>query len=103
MTMRDTIITKLHNLPEPLLQQVNDFIDFVSLKNQNQTVDSSSQEHISEAWKQWFKANAEPQHESDKLAEVEKILRETEGSWGHLTLDEIDAQLARQRLFDWDE
>lgn len=46
---------------------------------------------------------AKSQHEKDRVAEVEKILRETEGSWGRLGLDEIDAQLTRQRQFDWGE
>lgn len=46
---------------------------------------------------------AKPQHENDRVARAEKILRETEGSWGNLSLDEIDAQLAHQRQFDWGE
>lgn len=40
-------------------------------------------------------------YENNQIAEVEKILRETESSWGRLSLDEIDTQLAYQRQFDW--
>lgn len=31
--MRETTIAKLHQLPEPLLQEVNDFIDFLLVKH----------------------------------------------------------------------
>ncbi len=34
---------------------------------------------------------------------VEEILAATRGSWGNQSLDEIDAQLAQQRQFDWGE
>jgi hypothetical protein len=34
---------------------------------------------------------------------VEEILAMTRGSWGNQSLDEIDAQLAQQRKFDWGE
>ncbi len=34
---------------------------------------------------------------------AEEILDATRGSWGHQSLDEIDAQLAAQRQFDWGE
>lgn len=50
-TMRETIITKLDNLPDSVLQQVNDFIDLVSLCKQNQ-MDDRAQKEIREAWKQ---------------------------------------------------
>jgi len=41
MTIRDTIITKLNNLPESLLQQVNEFIDLVTIKHQRKTLNDS--------------------------------------------------------------
>jgi hypothetical protein len=34
---------------------------------------------------------------------AEEILAATRGSWGHQSLDEIDAQLAHQRRLDWGE
>ncbi len=33
----------------------------------------------------------------------QEILTRTQGSWGHQSLDEIDAQLAVQRQVDWGE
>ncbi len=82
MTMRDTIITKLHNLPESTLQQVSDFIDLISQGSKDQNGDVNYEKRV---------------------AEVEKILKETKGSWGNLSLDEIDARLTEQRKFDWGE
>jgi hypothetical protein len=34
---------------------------------------------------------------------AEAILAATRGSWGNQSIDEIDAELARQRQFDWGE
>jgi hypothetical protein len=34
---------------------------------------------------------------------AEAILAATRGSWGTQSMDEIDAQLAQQRQFDWGE
>ncbi|WP_013320947.1 DUF2281 domain-containing protein [Gloeothece verrucosa] len=46
MTIRDLAIEKLRTLPEPLLQEVNDFIDFLIHKN-NQ-VPSQLEEQLQE-------------------------------------------------------
>jgi hypothetical protein len=40
---------------------------------------------------------------TDPERSVEEILAMTRGSWGNQSLDEIDAQLAQQRKFDWGE
>jgi hypothetical protein len=80
MTMREAVITKLSNLPDPLLRQVSDFIDLISQEPTD------------------LKSN--PIHE-ERVAEVEKILKKAKGSWGNLSLDEIDARLAEQRRFNW--
>jgi hypothetical protein len=34
---------------------------------------------------------------------AEAVLAATRGSWGNQSIDEIDAELARQRQFDWGE
>ncbi len=34
---------------------------------------------------------------------AQAVFDATRGSWGHQSLDEIDAQLAAQRQFDWGE
>lgn len=55
MTIRDTTIAKLQQLPEPLLQEVSNFIDFVTHKHQAQTVDSQQEETL-KVWSNWFEA-----------------------------------------------
>lgn len=54
MTIRETAIAKLQQLPEPLLQQVSDFIDFLTYKQQHSATISNSQGELAEAWAQWF-------------------------------------------------
>lgn len=56
MTIRDTTIAKLQYLSEPLLQEVNDFIDFVIHKHQVKTVSKTPDESLKEGWLQWFEA-----------------------------------------------
>ena len=53
MTLHETTIAKLQQLPESLLHEVNDFIDFMLLKHQREA-SSRSQEDIAEAWAKWF-------------------------------------------------
>ena len=53
MTIRETTIAKLTQLPEPLLQQVNDFIDrLMPHSNGN----SKPEDAIAEIWAHWFEA-----------------------------------------------
>ncbi len=56
MTIRDTTIAKLQQLPEPLLQEVSDFIDFVAHKHQVEAANDERQHDLSEAWKKWFES-----------------------------------------------
>jgi DNA anti-recombination protein RmuC len=35
-------------------------------------------------------------------ADVDAILRATQGCWGNVSIEEIDASLNRQRQFDWE-
>ena len=53
MTIRDSAIAKLQQLSEPLLQEVNDFIDFVIHKHQAE-IDSQPDEQLKQKWLQWF-------------------------------------------------
>lgn len=53
MTTRDSASAKLQQLSEPLLQEVNDFIDFVIYKHQAK-IDSQSEEQLTQKWLQWF-------------------------------------------------
>lgn len=66
MTIRETAIAKLQHLPEPLLKQVNDFIDFLTHRQQHSTVISDSQCELTEAWAQWFET-------VDRLEVIEPI------------------------------
>ena len=56
MTIRDIAITKLQTLPEPLLEEINNFIDFIIHKHQPVTVDFKPETPLSEAWTQWFES-----------------------------------------------
>lgn len=54
MTIREIAIAKLQELPESVLPEVSDFIDFVMYKHQSQIVDAKNQEDITKAWVKWF-------------------------------------------------
>jgi hypothetical protein len=82
MTNREVVITKLRSLSDPLLQQVNDFIDSISQEPKEELSSGNSEKRVTE---------------------IEKILKETKGSWGNSSMDEIDARLAEQRKLDWGE
>ena len=54
MNIQDTTIAKLQQLSELLLQEVNDFIDFIIHKYQGEISNSRSDEILIERWSQWF-------------------------------------------------
>ena len=56
MNIKDTTIAKLQQLSEPLLQEVNDFIDFMIHKHQGEISNSQSDEILIGRWSQWFEA-----------------------------------------------
>lgn len=55
MTIRETAITKLNELPESLIQEVNDFIDLIAHKHQSQLAESKPESTLEETWSQWFR------------------------------------------------
>ncbi len=67
MTIRNAAITKLQQIPEPLLQEINDFIDFIILKYQPITTDSQTRANLSETWTQWFEAVDELERSSTEI------------------------------------
>jgi hypothetical protein len=56
MKIRETAITKLNQLPESLVQEVSDFIDFIAQKHQSQLPDNPSESTLEQTWSQWFRA-----------------------------------------------
>jgi hypothetical protein len=54
MSMRETALSKLQQLPEPLLQEVSDFIDFVVLKHQSDSQNRDQVLSLSDLWARWF-------------------------------------------------
>jgi Protein of unknown function (DUF2281) len=56
VTIRKTTITKLQQLPESLVQEVSDFIDFVIYKHQSIAGNDPSQNDAAETWANWFEA-----------------------------------------------
>ena len=56
MTIRQTTIAKLQQLPESLLQEVSDFIDFVTHKHQSIAGNNQPPNNTAETWARWFAA-----------------------------------------------
>ena len=50
MTIRQTTIAKLQQLPEPLLLEVNNFIDLVIHKHQSETANDKPQDDGAKVW-----------------------------------------------------
>ncbi len=56
MTIRETAIAKLQQLPDSLLQQVNDFIDFLMYRPRYSTVTDDREDELAQAWTSWFES-----------------------------------------------
>jgi hypothetical protein len=65
MTIRETTIAKLTQLPESLLQQVNDFID--RLVPHAESSHDQPEDTIAETWAQWFEAGDQLETTSTEL------------------------------------
>jgi len=56
MTIRETAIAKIQQLPESLVQEIIDFIDFITRDRQAQTAIDSLEGDFSRDWTRWFEA-----------------------------------------------
>jgi hypothetical protein len=56
MTIRETAIAKLQQLPESLLQQVSEFIDILTDKQQRSIAINHHEGETSQAWARWFES-----------------------------------------------
>ncbi len=56
MTIRETTIAKIQQLPESLLQEMSDLIDSITHNHQAKTANHSLESDRSEAWARWFEA-----------------------------------------------
>ncbi len=56
VTIRETAIAKIQQLPESLVQEISNFIDFVTRNPQAKTAKPLLEGDRSEAWAQWFEA-----------------------------------------------
>lgn len=56
MTIREPAIAKLQKLPESLLQQVNDFIDLLTDRQQLSPAIDNSEGELTGAWARWFES-----------------------------------------------
>jgi hypothetical protein len=65
VTVREIAIAKLTQLPEPLLQQVNNFID--RLMDQPESSSVKPEDRIAETWARWFE-------DSDRLETIPTAL-----------------------------
>jgi hypothetical protein len=82
MTIRDAAIAKLQKISEPLLQEVNDFIDFVIHKHQTEMPDNQLDELLVEKWSRWFNA----------VDELEVTPSESESTYPELLLSKYRQQ-----------
>lgn len=82
MAVREVTIAKLQQLPESLLQEIDDFIEFITNKHQSKTENNQTPSNISESWDTWFEAT-----ESLKIESLEPI-----GSYQQLLLDKYRQQ-----------
>lgn len=56
MTIRETAIAKIKQLPESLVQEIINFIDLITHNRQAETAIDSLDGDRSEAWARWFEA-----------------------------------------------
>jgi hypothetical protein len=56
MDIRVNAISKLNQLPESLLQEASDFIDFLSHKYHVKMAESQTDGKLTDTWSQWFEA-----------------------------------------------
>jgi len=56
MTIREIAIAKLQQLPDSLLQQVNDFMDFLMYRRRHRAVTDDYQDEFTQAWTRWFES-----------------------------------------------
>jgi hypothetical protein len=74
MAIREMTVAKLNQLPDGLLGEVDDFIDFLAIKHSVKIVEVDAIVPIAERWKKWVE-------ETDRLG-VNPI--ETSSSYGEL-------------------
>jgi hypothetical protein len=56
MTIRETAIAKIQQFPESLVQEIIDFIDFITRNHQAKTAIDLLEDDRSEVWTRWFEA-----------------------------------------------
>ena len=56
MTIRETAIAKIQQLPESLVQEISDFIDLIAHNHQAKVVNQPLEGDRPEAWARWFEA-----------------------------------------------
>jgi hypothetical protein len=56
VTIRETAIAKIQQLPESLVQEIIDFIDFITRNRQTKTAIDALEGDRSEVWARWFEA-----------------------------------------------
>lgn len=54
MTIRETAIAKIQQLPDALVQEIIDFIDSITHNHQAKIANPSLESDRSEAWTRWF-------------------------------------------------
>ncbi|MBC6418424.1 MAG: DUF2281 domain-containing protein [Prochloron sp. SP5CPC1] len=75
MTIRTTTTAKLQQLPESLLQEVDDFIDFLAHKHQSRIADGKSPRNVVDTWAKWFESvDCDNQTPAEPTSEYQQLL-----------------------------
>ena len=54
MTIRQTAIAKLQQIPESLFLEVSNFMDLVIHNHQSETANDKPQDDVAKIWQKWF-------------------------------------------------
>ncbi len=70
MTIREIAIAKLQQLPESVLPEVSDLIDFVMYKHQSKITDAHLPDNLAKAWAKSFMEYVEMAFEAYNLGQI---------------------------------
>lgn len=82
MTVRELAIAKLQQLPDSILLEVSDFIDFMMHKHRAKIAEAQPQENLTQAWEKWF----------DEVERLEIVTNRTENEYQQLLLNKYRRQ-----------
>lgn len=99
-----TVITMMEFLPAELQEQVAEHMrEYIADLQDEQQWDAAFNRTQDNSIAAARRAQAESEATShNNAADVDAILEATQGCWGNMSIEDIDASLDRQRQFDWE-